>query len=113
MKELTSDVGELILQGADVGHVDVEEGAELGHDHAYPGDGDVCQATAAVHWQGGRGGRTQKKEQTPDAQHGVDERSDSALTSPASCECHGSVPTNDILAAVLLKWFFKEGICKK
>lgn len=51
MKSLTSDVGELVLQGADVGHVDVEEGAELGHDLAYPGDGDVCQAAAAVHWQ--------------------------------------------------------------
>lgn len=46
---LTCHVGELVLQGADVGHIDVEEGAELGHSHANPGDGDVCQATAAVH----------------------------------------------------------------
>lgn len=49
--KLTCDIGELILQGADVGHVDVEEGAELGHDYADPRDGDVCKATAAVHWQ--------------------------------------------------------------
>lgn len=46
---LTCHVGELVLQGADVGHIDVEEGAELGHGHADPGDGDVGQATAAVH----------------------------------------------------------------
>lgn len=46
---LTCNVGELILQGADVGHVNIKEGAELGHGHANPGDGDVRQATAAVH----------------------------------------------------------------
>lgn len=46
---LTCYVGELVLQGADIGHINIEEGAELGHGHADPGDGDVCQATAAVH----------------------------------------------------------------
>lgn len=46
---LTCNVGELVLQGADISHINVEEGAELGHSHADPGDGDVCQATAAVH----------------------------------------------------------------
>lgn len=56
---LTSNVGELVLQGADVSYVDVEEGAKLGHDHAYTGDGDVCQATAAVNWQRGQGGHSQ------------------------------------------------------
>lgn len=45
---LTRHVGELVLQGADVGHVDVEEGAELGNSHADAGDGDVRQAAAAV-----------------------------------------------------------------
>lgn len=55
-RQLTCNVGELVLQGADIGHINVEEGAELGHRHADPGDGDVCQATAAVHWEGGGGG---------------------------------------------------------
>lgn len=50
-RPLTCDVGQLVLQDADVGHVDVEEGSELGHGHAHPGDGDVSQAAAAVHWR--------------------------------------------------------------
>lgn len=83
-QQLTSNVGELIFQGVDVSHVDVEEGAELGYDHAYPGDGDVCQATAAVHWKEGQGG-TNSKKWKPQTQHGLDEQSKSALTSPASC----------------------------
>lgn len=63
-QKLTSNVGELVLQGADVCHIDVEERAELWNDHTYPGDGDVCQATAAVNWQGGQEGWSQKQEGT-------------------------------------------------
>lgn len=51
-QQLTCNVGELVLQGTDVSHIDVEEGSELGHRHAYPGDRNVGQATAAVHWEG-------------------------------------------------------------
>lgn len=51
-QQLTCHVGELVLQGADVRHIYIEEGSELGHRHAYPGDRNVCQATAAVHWEG-------------------------------------------------------------
>lgn len=50
--QLTRNIGKLILQGADISHIYVEEGAELGHSHTDPGDRDVCQATAAVHWEG-------------------------------------------------------------
>lgn len=46
---LTCDVGEFILKGADVSDVNVEEWPELRHGHTHPGDGDVCQAAAAVH----------------------------------------------------------------
>lgn len=54
--QLTRNIGKLVLQGADVGHINVEEGAELGHSHADPRNGDVRQATAAVHFGGGEGG---------------------------------------------------------
>lgn len=48
---LTCYIGKLVFQGADVGDVNVEERPELGHCHADTGDGDVGQATAAVHWR--------------------------------------------------------------
>lgn len=54
MQRLTGDVGELVLQRADVCNVDVEERAELGHGHPDAGDGDVGQAAAAVHWRSGK-----------------------------------------------------------
>lgn len=57
-RPLTGDVGELVLQGADIGHVYVEKRTKLGHGHADPWDGDVGQAAAAVHWV-----RRQRKEQ--------------------------------------------------
>lgn len=54
--QLTRNIGKFILQGADVGYINVEEGAELRDSHAYPRNGDVRQATAAVHLGGGEGG---------------------------------------------------------
>lgn len=48
---LTCYIWELILQGADVSHIDIEEGPKLRQSNADPREGDVGQATAAVDWE--------------------------------------------------------------